>query len=425
MEYYTGKDGLKHRAPLRLVDPEVGEIWEPDPASTGREIDAMDALVELFIGGEESGASGAASVDLLDEDDEPTPDHPAGASIEAIITGHLPVRGAVWVRAYAGRVAGDEARPVALVRTTPDRTCVELVGSSAEAEPVGDIATAIRAAACASGHWMLHFDELDQVGLMRDGLLDMVTVLSGADEPAIVSAYRLIKGMSEEGGASPRIGIAIVGADPSNTARACDRLVQATRQFLGVELVVRPHVARIGATATTPLGQSDRRYAPSEILSFIADPPPPPPPPAPETVVIAPPPAARADRPADEAVVAPGERPAPAGLIAELRPLGLPCPVAPAVELAIDPAGRLHLAAWWSPEAPGQLLKAGAWARVNLPLLAKVCPGLLETQDAPPRHLVCVDLGDAADLHGSDALVHLAMPAPRTATAGWVCGRVS
>lgn len=427
MEHYTGKDGLKHRAPLRLVDPEVGDIWEPDPASTSREIDAMDALVELFIGGEEAGADGGASIDLLDGDDEPTPDHPAGATIEAIITGHLPVRGAVWVRAYAGRVAGDEARPVALVRTTPDRTCVELVGSSAEAEPVGDIATAIRAAACASGHWMLHFDELDQVGLRRDGLLDMVTVLSGADEPAIVSAYRLIKGMSEEGGPTPRIGIAIVGADPANTVRACDRLVQATRQFLGVELVVRPHVARIGATATTPLGESDRRFAPSEILSFIADPPPPPPPPSPKPmpVVITPPPAARGEHPADESVDASGELPAPAALIADLRPLGLPCPVAPAVELAIDPAGRLHLVAWWSPEAPGQLLKAGAWARVNLPLLAKVCPGLLGTQGAPAQHLVCVDLAVAADLHGSGALVHLAMPAPRTTTAGWVCGRVN
>jgi len=412
---------------LRLVDPEAVEVWEPDPADVAGEIDAMDALVELFIG-EQSG-DGAGDPGSIDEDGlggEIGETASGAPALEALITGHLPVRGAVWVRAYAARVASTTGGPVALVRVTPERTSVELIGSSAEADPVAEIGTAIRAAACAADRFLLHFDELDQAGMIHAGALDTVTILSGADEPAIVSAYRLIKSIVEEGEPSAGVGIAIVGADAASSARASTRLVQATRQFLGMDLAVRPGVARVQSAATTLLGHTDRRLEPSEVLSLIVD--------GAEAPAS---PAARPATRAGEAAVSPAPvatsgascvphgTPGLSAVVRGLRALGLPCPVAPAVELAMDGEGGLHLLAWWSPEAASALMRAAAWAKVNMPLLVKVCSGLSGEQGPPTLHLVCTDAGIASGLHGVSAAVHLAMPAGEATTPGWICGRVN
>jgi hypothetical protein len=407
---------------LRLVDPEAVEVWEPDPAEVAGEIDAMDALVELFIGeqaGESDGDPGSIDEDGFGgEIGETASGAPA---LEALITGHLPVRGAVWVRAYAARVASTTGSPVALVRVTPERTSVELVGSSAEADPVPEIGTAIRAAACAADRFLLHFDELDQAGMIHAGALDTVTILSGADEPAIVSAYRLIKSIVEEGEPSAGVGIAIVGADAASSARASTRLVQATRQFLGMDLAVRPGVARVQSAATTLLGHTDRRLEPAEVLALILESSDP----EAEAATKAPHEPGPVQAPAEAARDIPVETPSPGSMVEGLRSLGLPCPVAPSVEMAMDGAGRLHLLAWWSPEAASALMRAAAWARLNLPLLAKVRPGLDAAQEGATQHLLCTDPGIATGLHGASAAIHLALPAAKAAAPGWLCGRVN
>lgn len=414
MEHRSGPEGMDRRATLRLVDTDGADVWEADPAPEADDLRTLDDLAELFIGGD-------LGAEALDTDDRPRagvpfarePEPAERVEIEAIITGHLPVRGAVWVRAYAAQVARGDGGPVALVRVTPERTSVELVGSSVDAEPVTDIETAIRAAGCGSTHWLLHFDELDQVSLLRSGEIDRVTVLSGADEPAIVGAYRLIKTMADGGDQVEGVGVAIVGADPANTARASERLVNATRQFLGLSLEIRPHVPRVKSASVALLGDSDRRYEPAEVLEMIAE--------RPGRAAPGPMPASIDQDSIDGC----GDLPSPSALVPDLRPLGVPCPVAPSVELASDNAGRLHLLCWWSPEAPGELLKASAWSRVNLPLLHRICQGLNAQQCAPAQHLLCVDLGIAADLHGTNTLVHLAMPAERIPASGWLCGRVN
>lgn len=432
MEYRTGTEGIDERPALRLVDAECG--WEPDPAIDTADAETLDELADLFIGEEcvyapphepHGGSERGGEQITPSPPDAPIPAPKDTVSLEAVITGHLPVRGAVWVRAYAAGVARSVGEPVVLVRVSSDRTCVELVGTSAESDPVGDIPTAIRAAGCAAGRWLLHFDELDQADLLRTGPLDRVTVLSGADEPAIVSAYRLIKSIAEASGSdaalaetgepSERVGVAIVGADPSNTTRATGRLVDATRQFLGVELDVRPGVPRVQSASVALLGDTDRRIKPAEVLSMIVDRPRDRAEPTPGVV-------AASDASASGGV--PGDRPDPVSLVGALATLDLPCPVAPEVVLATDAEGRLHLAAWWTPGTPGELLRASAWARVNRPLLERLHPALRAGGDTPALHIVCEDLGVAADLRGAGIALHLARPAERTAPGGWFCGRV-
>ncbi|HHN77857.1 MAG TPA: hypothetical protein ENK11_04170 [Phycisphaerales bacterium] len=416
---------MHERTRLRLVDPDDPGVWEPDPAEELEDVATLDELADLFIG------EGGVYRDAEAADETPEP----AATLEAVITGNLPVRGGLWVRAYAAAVSAELAEPVALVRVTPGRTSVALVGTFAEAEPVSDIATAVRAAGVAAGHWVLHFDELDQAGLLRSGLIDRVTVLTGADEPAIVSAYRLIKSITEQGGdGARRIGVAIVGADTASGERATARLVDATRQFLGVTLDVRPGVPRVRSASVATLGESDLRFEPAEILSLITGP-------ERETDGVggvehpeSPSPAARS-----EEEMKPGHAPpevVPAGnagngnppasaIVGGLAATGLPCPIAPSVELATDGGGRLHLLCWWEPRSPGDLLRASAWAKVNMPLLVRVCPALVDAQSEPVLHVVCTDADAAADLRGTGTIVHLAQRAESVAVEGWVCGRVA
>ena len=471
MEYTSGTGPSAHKASLRLVDPDAGDVWEPDPAT---EVDELDALAELFIGGDEPASAAEPIAEGTPKPSagagERTEGRPAGSNasappadaptLEALITGHLPVRGTVWVRAYAARLARELGEPVALVRVSPERTAVELIGSSAETDPVADIGVAIEAARTATDRWLLHFDELDQASLLRTGELDRITVLSGADEPAVVSAYRLLKSLAEETEGGVEAGISIVGSGEAETTRATERIVTAARQFLGLELASRPAVPRIEAVAVTRLGDADRRTEPAEVirsvLSAERDPR--------KSIGfgLEPKPgragdAARAEPFRDEtlqgeslrgepievvrteweletiserdseaeSVDLTGDRPDPADLVPDLTGLGLPCPVAPGVSIASDTAGRLHVLAWWSPEAPAALLKAAAWARVNTPLLSAVRGGVKAEACAPAQHIVCTDLAVAADLRGTKTIVHLAQPVDRRPAHGWVCGRVN
>ncbi len=446
MANQSGTREMHERTRLRLVDPDDPGVWEPDPAADLEDVATLDELADLFIG--EGGVY--RDTDAADETPEPA------ATLEAVITGNLPVRGALWVRAYAAAVSADLSEPVALVRVTPGRTSVALVGTFAETEPVSDIATAVRAAGVAAGHWLLHFDELDQAGLLRSGRIDRVTVLTGADEPAIVSAYRLIKSITEQRtDETGRVGVAIVGADAASGERATARLVDATRQFLGVTLDVRPGVPRVRSASVATLGESDRRVEPAEILSLINGSE------TPEVVGAGDEPAespaspaspdpsmenARSTHATTGAVPAGftehqrnsgaaggyadvmhdsrGHPPASA-IVGGLAATGLPCPIAPSVELTTDGGGRLHLLCWWEPRSPGDLLRASAWARVNMPLLVRVCPALVDAQSEPVLHVVCTDADAAADLRGTGTIVHLAQRAESVAVEGWVCGRVA
>lgn len=448
MEFQHGPDGAPARAPLRLVDADSGTAWEPDPAADS---DELDALAELFIGTDDETDEQPGSAETAPPDGHrrstPATDSP---SVEAIITGHLPVRGAVWVRAYAASVARSEGRPIALVRVTSERTTVELVGSLVDTDPVRDIDLAIQAVSSATEHWLLHFDELDQASLLKEPNLGRVTVLSGADEPAIVSAYRLLKTVSDDRDEAVDegrldLGVSIVGSPQDETVRATGRLGTAARRFLHVELGARMAVPRIETASVSLIGELDTRCDPCTVLASIAEcvdqPRPvavsapveqpieqrvehtPAPSPAP---VRAPEPIERVihgpltgDQTPAEPRAARSDLPMPSTLVSGLTGMDLPCPVAQSVEIAADADGGLHLLAWWDDGAPAALLKARTWAGINLPLLARLGP-VDATRRIAALHVVCDDLGAAVDLRGGDIRVHLAQPVSAATANGWV-----
>src|SRR5258705_10184449 len=67
-----------------------------------------------------------------------------------------------------------------------------------------------------------------------------ITILSSADEAAIVAAYQLIKDLAQAAEQAkctlPAIGMAIVGVDHAHAVAVIERLNRTTISFLGVEV---------------------------------------------------------------------------------------------------------------------------------------------------------------------------------------------
>ncbi|MGY8757344.1 MAG: hypothetical protein ACKVLC_08220, partial [Phycisphaerales bacterium] len=70
---------------------------------------------------------------------------------------------------------------------------------------------------------------------------DCVTLLSGADQAAVVGAYRLLKGLiaaTDNPDTMPPIRVVIVGAEEKTSNDAASRIVQTAHHQLGVSLEV-------------------------------------------------------------------------------------------------------------------------------------------------------------------------------------------
>src|SRR6185503_1028632 len=76
---------------------------------------------------------------------------------------------------------------------------------------------------------------------LLDAGAERITILSSADEAAVVAAYQLVKDLIEAAKADehrhlPQLGLAVIGSDESVAASMLDRLNRTTATFLGVRL---------------------------------------------------------------------------------------------------------------------------------------------------------------------------------------------
>ncbi len=334
------------------------------------------------------------------------------ARVEAVMLGHLPVRAGIWVRQYAASVADAAHAPVALLRQSRDTTTLDLVGpgSGRELEGLGSLEEAIDSARSVCARWIVRVDEVDEPGLTDSPEVDDVTVLTGADEAAVVASYRLVKSLGgdwdskfgdEEG---PGLRLAIMGSESEQAAAAGEKLERAARAFLRRPVHVSARVPRIGANASVSVYRGSSSLTTEQMIARIrgqrAEPRlrlardddagshRPAPPAAtrdervPEIVVrpqggVAAPSAPVTPEPStprvEQSRLAP-RLPLLSSLIPGLTGLEARCPKAGSVELAADSRGMLHLLAA-SGEDPTQpvdrLLAASAWAREHLPLLLR------------------------------------------------------
>lgn len=367
------RDPSSPAPPYPRLTPAVHEGPEP-----------FDAITELFLGGEESAGGAVPALGTPALAASPHPRRRAAPIVEGIVLGHLPVFAGAWVGEYARHVAAAASEPVALLRLDGDEMRLDLYGEpeaapAAAASPV----EAIRAAAAVCSRWIVRVGSADEPRLTRLSRVNRVTVLSGADDTAIVSAYRTLKELAASSEPDAReMGVALMGAPPARAAEIEDKLLAVSRTFLGAPIRVLASVERISAGAATTLFRGTTTLSAETLLEAIDSP-------GAGPTACEPRPIPSAPR-ATEACPPVSLTPSLAGLVGGLRLTPVRCPFAPAVELAADARGRIHLLADAASDAGATvslLLGAGAWARENHSVLGLACPGLDPRFAEPVLHL--------------------------------------
>ncbi|MBK7405585.1 MAG: hypothetical protein IPJ41_13395 [Phycisphaerales bacterium] len=403
----------------------------------------LDALADLFLG------PAPARV-------EPKVRARRGPTVEALVLGHLPVFAAAWPSQLARHLADAGAEPVAVVRWELDALSVQWVNPAGTSWSAGVGAFDMRAAP--AGLALLRAPEAHEAELVTLPEVERVSILTGADDAAIVGCYRRLKGLAqaaaERGRALPAVRLVVMGAPTERAQTAHERVVRAARAFLEADLldpVIIPKIAPVHATTvhegpcSEPLAAIAAVVKSGHLGELVGDGPA-------ESRAGSPNEAAKIDAPdLVEPVAAPdrmqrvgpppasrsGARPAPliepeaatpatlpgtlVAFIPGLSPLASECPGAPRVSLACDALGALHLVAGSLRVAPqvsaadpiGDLLHASVWAKSNASLLARA-EGVCLSAGEPVLHLITDCTATASRLLGSPLRVHLAAPAGAT-----------
>lgn len=436
---------------------------------TDRGSDATRVLETLR---ETDDQASALLAELMDEherrerDDEASATTPTtsaqGAAIELVVLGHLPVRASLWARQYACSCARERNEVVALIRAAAGSTGVDLITG---ATPIGapgsdapglgelsrdDLGSALATVRQVADRVILRVDEASEPALLGCPEVETITILTGADEAAVVASYRLAKtldaSLSElfEHGHGPRLKLAVMGAGRDQANDALAKLRSAVETFISRPIEIVVGAGRIDATGTTsiyrdsvahrathiiegltraaPVGaqhaseiepkpESQPQYMPASSAEAVPRSEPPSEPPSELGAQSNPVPGRE---PATEATPrrhdahstdSPRVHEGLSALIPGLRAIEARCPASPGVELAIDDHGCLHLLAcdWDTHDALRRLYGAQSWARDHLALLLRAEPGLT---------IPSADRGAQ-----SEATMHLITPEPSAVRA--------
>ena len=402
--------------------------------------DAFGSLTALFTSGQ--GASDGAGEHA-----------PREAHLITLLVGNVPVMAGLWTTQYADEV-GRHHGPTALVRYERDEVTLELLRAEGrQLPPAGPSAVSrwLPRAAAGMRAWILAMPSDAAPAEVLD-VGGRVVLMTGTDEAAVTGGYLRLKQLADEaihrGQPLERVGIIMVGAPAEQADAAFRRLGDAVRSFLGIEVesVARlPRLERVDSSARAAYGTDEcptpgaltveiaraRAEAASRLDDVIDGPAPLPfqargeretrvPAPLAAPPAVAPPVAAPS--PAAAAVSPPRHR-APAAfaalpvsdlperlvpLLPGLEPLGISCPVAPEVELALDADRRMHIVG--RSDQLAKVRTARTWATMHRDLLGRAFPALADGFEVRERIL----LGDAREaiaLHGTGALLDVLVTA--------------
>ncbi len=411
---------------------------------------------------------------------EPADDAPllaqAPIQIEALVLGHLPVIAGAWAGQYARHLAERSARPIALVRVCGQRLRIELhaAGSPAHSKAqtfvaAGSLADAVAVLRQQRAHVVLHVDRHEEAAVAEVCAgtplqpAATVTMLTSADDAAIVSAYqtitRLSRSIETHQGLhdAAMLNVVIMGAPEARAQYVWRRLQEATETFLGIEISLAASITRIGsgppgglvyegpfaagAAAVVSLLTTVPTTQPAPILAPHSLPAPAPAPPlattgaADEHTQLAAPHAPLVDGalPGTHPHAGPDGPPSLAACLPCLTLMQARCPHAEDVELAVDAQGLLHLLARYRTDEPDhrvveRLHAAGCWARLHAKVLSLTLPAGMGTPlDAasPIRHLFTDRPAEHRALFESDVRMHLLIAVPREHASPWVCAAVN
>jgi len=179
------------------------------------------------------------------------------AQVECIVVGHLPVRAGLWLTQYADDVAREDG-PTALIRLDADQYILEVLRGDATVAGASSASTLRSAVAAIAPHvrrWVIRPELGPSSRSIVHAQPDWLTILSGADEIAVVAAYRIIKDLYEtaqrEEMPLPPIEIAILGADVDLSRRAASKIAATAREALDLEVPLARSVQAMGPLGST------------------------------------------------------------------------------------------------------------------------------------------------------------------------------
>ena len=372
------------------------------------------------------------------------PEESTKPSIELLLPAHLPVQGGLWLVPYAGReAAGGTA---ILVRMHEDTVDVAAIGTgNIEFNGCTSMEDVLNRISGLEVHWIIQPPaDADPTSLLHCDA-DSVTLLSGADQAAVVGAYRLLKGLITSAGSKnevPTMRLVVVGAEERSESDAASRIVQTAQLQLNVKLDVGPALPAMGSTSkvisqvsfsrgsnvvdlmgkirnansdeemleTTAriekpivfdepvvsfVGEMDAVPTEQNATDSVAET-------APEPIV-----APVEERPSVETIVQSTTMKSEyASYVDGLLAIAPRCPEHDHVELAVDMNGRLHVLA--DANDLRDVAIVSAWIVRHGSLLAMACGGLKLTEGTTPvQHIFTDDAVAVADLHGTDVRMHL------------------
>lgn len=178
---------------------------------------------------------------------------PVSKITELLIAGHLPVRGGLWLTPYADAVAR-EFGSTALLRLDGEEPSLQLLRAPidlASWPQDRSLQQTINELGSAVDYWVVRPAASSRPADLIQSGADRITILSSADEAAMVAAYQLVKDLvhaaQQLGRTLPCVGLAIVGSDPKNAAAVVERFNRTTGSFLDVEISLARCLPRMDA----------------------------------------------------------------------------------------------------------------------------------------------------------------------------------
>lgn len=203
--------------------------------------DPFDDLADLFLTPEDDGDFSEPVGDATERPSAAAPAPETLPPIAVAVAGHLPVSAGLWLSQLADRLAREHG-PTGLVRFVAGQVHIEVfrAGTRHDVGDPLDLHDALRAATSLAERWIVvpeaSVSSADVLRAADDGLM----LLTGADEAAVVAAYRLLKDLAEEsmvaGRPLPPISVGVLGAGDVAVASAMMKLHRTADAFLSVDL---------------------------------------------------------------------------------------------------------------------------------------------------------------------------------------------
>lgn len=198
-------------------------------ASSGRPVSILsdpstfDDLADLFLGDDPAPAGSASQADR-------------SIAVSALVIGHLPVIAGPWIAQHARDVAKNTQSPVAVLSKSGDRATLDLYNTPKLAEQHSIEGAIEQAISAGCRRWLIRTDAVSELGLSDHERVDSVTLLTGADDAAVVGSYRAIKGLVSEGSELDEqaftLNLAVMGSDSVKARSAAEKIRKAARSFL-------------------------------------------------------------------------------------------------------------------------------------------------------------------------------------------------